>query len=186
MKKIVLLTAMIVMIGAGAFAQVPSKPFNLYAGAGMNMPTSPDGTFKSAYKTGYHGMAAIGLSSMPMMQLVGKVGYFNFASNESGLGNFSAVTFGADARFSFGVPAAPARPFAFAGGGLAHLTVGESSFGAFSVPSVSDNKFYYNVGAGLEFNASPTLKLFVQSTYVGVHSNGESLSFVPLTVGIKF
>ncbi len=186
MKKIVLLTAMIVLIAAGAFAQVPSKPFSLYVGGGMNMPTSPDGTFKSAYKTGYHGMAAIGLGSMPMMQFVGKAEYFSFASDASGLGDFTSMLFGADVRFSLGVPAAPAKPFLFGGGGLAHSKVGETTVGSLTFPSASDNNFYYNIGGGLEFNAGPSLKLFVQTTYVAIHSNGDNLSFVPITVGLKF
>jgi opacity protein-like surface antigen len=186
MKKILLLTAVVVLIGASVFAQVPSKPFSLYVGGGMNLPTSPDNTFKSAYKTGYHGMVGIGLGSMPMMQFVGKAELYSFPSDVSGLGDFSSLMFGADVRFSMGVPAAPARPFVFGGGGLAHVKIGESNAGGFTIPSASDNNFYYNVGAGLEFNASPSMKLFVQTKYVGVHSGGDNLSFIPITVGLKF
>ncbi len=186
MKKIALLTAMLVVIAASAFAQVPSKPFSIYVGGGLSFPVSPDSTFKTLYKTGYHGLVGLGFGTMPIMQFVAKAELHSFSADASDLGNFTVLMFGADVRFAFGVPAAPIKPFVLGGGGLAHVKVGESTIGSITIPSASENKFYYNIGGGVEFNAGSTLKLFVQARYVGFKADEENYAFIPVSVGLKF
>lgn len=199
MKRVLLAIALVFALTAAVSAQVPSSPFSLYVGGAVSMPQSPDG-FKETYKTGYHGFAGVGFSFMPKMQLVGKVEYNTFSydwdNNEwAGLsdgGSESMLMFGADARLSIGVPAAPFKPFLFGGGGFAHMKTEEFSgtdlLLATSVNSTIEDqtKPYFNVGAGAEFKMGPAMSFFAQARYVSVATEGESASFIPLSLGLKF
>ena len=97
-------------------------------------PNSPD-DFSEAYKTGFHGSVGVGFAVMPKMQLVGKVELHRFAvdfdadplmaaENISG-GNNNLLMFGADARYSLSVPAAPIKPFLLGGIGLARISASD-------------------------------------------------------------
>lgn len=198
MKKVLLTVALVFALAAAVSAQVPS-PFSFYVGGAVSVPQSPDG-FKETYKTGYHGFAGVGYSFVPKMQLVGKIEYNTFAfdwdnSGWPGLddgGSQKLLMFGADARFSFGVPAAPFKPFLFGGGGFANVKTDEFS-GTDMVLATSVNssledqtKAYFNVGAGADFKMGPAMSFFAQVRYVSVATEGDAATFIPLSLGLKF
>lgn len=194
MKKLMLLIGAVALLATAASAQAP-VPFSIYAGGLVSIPNSPS-EFKAAYKDGYHGTLGLGIKTMPMTQLVAKVEYHKFAYDQasSGLsgGAQNVWLFGADLRFAMGAPAAPFKPFIFAGGGLSKIMFGEftgtdplaTAVMNSSLPT-DQSKFYYNLGAGLEFKFAPMINLFAQARYVSISTDNQKTSFVPITVGLK-
>ena len=138
----------------------------------------------------------------PNFQVIGKIEYNTFSfdfdntSWATGLtdgGNEKLLMFGADGRFSLGAPAVPFKPFIFGGGGLAHITMSEFEgtdlslvTSANELSDISENKFYFNIGAGAEFKAGPAFSFFAQARYVSVATEGESAAFIPISLGLKF
>lgn len=198
MKKALLVLGVLVLFAMSASAQMPSKPFNLYAGGGMSMPLSPDG-FKDMQKTGYHGMVGIGFNVMPALQVVGKAEYHSLAADHSiyslmlstaesdiSGGTFTPLMFGADARYSFSLPAAPVTPFVLGGLGMARLSFSDVEFTGGTMMFESQTKMYWNVGGGFEFKAGPSASLFVEARYVSIATDGDSIGMLPISLGIKF
>lgn len=196
MKRTLISLALVAALAIPAAAQVPS-PFSIYAGGLMSMPQGPEG-FNEGYKNGWHGFAGVGLSAVPKLQVLGKLEYntfgVDFGSDDtySG-GNINMLMFGVDGRLGFGAPAVPFKPFGFIGLGLANV-----SFGDFEGPSgptldalnasqpESQTKLYWNLGAGVEFKATPVTSFFVQARYVSVTTEGDALGFIPISLGLKF
>ncbi|MFQ6008980.1 MAG: outer membrane beta-barrel protein [Candidatus Zixiibacteriota bacterium] len=195
MKKSLIVFFSVSMLTLSAFAQVPT-PFSLYAGGALSLPNSPDG-FKDSFKTGYHGLVGLGYKMGPSFQLVGKVEYHNFGYDFASLsgvegGNTRMWLFGGDGRFSLDLPAAPIKPFVFAGAGLANVKQSDFSGDLALISSLtpsypeSQNKLFYNLGGGVEFGGGPSFSIFAQFRYVSVSTEGDNTAFVPITVGLKF
>ena len=198
MKKALLVLGVLVLFAISASAQMPSKPFSLYAGGGMTMPMSPD-AFKDMQKTGYHGMVGIGFNAMPALQVIGKIEYhamaadnsiyslmLSTAENDIKGGTFTPLMFGADARYAFSLPAAPIAPFVIAGAGMARLSYSDVEWTGGTMSFDSESKMYWNVGGGFEFKAGPAASLFVEARYVSIATDGEATSMLPISLGIKF
>ena len=195
MKKLLLTLGILVLFALSASAQIPT-PFSFYAGGALSVPSSPEG-FSDGWKTGYHGMAGVGYKMSPKFQLVGKLEYHNFSADVSNYpdldgGNAKIMMYGVDGRFSLGLPMTPIKPFFFGGGGIAHVEWDEFT-GTNLITSTlnsylpeAENKFYYNAGAGVEFAFGPTMNFFVQGRYVSVATEGEKMSYIPITLGLKF
>ena len=196
MKKIILTTALLLLFSVSAMAQVPSKPFNIYGNLGVSLPQSPDG-FKDFYKMGFHGNVGLGISTAPFMQLVGKLGYHYFGPDKDEMGDadldggtFTAITYGVDLRASLGVPTAPIKPFGFAGIGMASMKVGDITSSILDTsPEISETKFYFNFGGGIEFKSGPLMSFFIQASYIGISVDdisSERIVMIPISLGIKF
>ncbi len=200
MKKIPLLLIILLFgVVASTSAQVPGKPFTLYLDAGLNSVSAPD-TFKDLHKLGYHFEGGLGFKVFPFVQVVGKVGLNTIAkdwnltpilSDALSGGNIKIMTFGLDARAAIGAPLAPIKPFAFIGGGYAKLTEDDITIttgvlGDYNISAMDDQtKFYYNIGAGLEFGGGP-FSFFLQARYTSIATDGESIKYIPVSLGIKF
>jgi len=197
MRRSFAIVGCVLVLAVSASAQV-SVPFSVYAGGAFSVPRSPDG-FKDSYKTGLHGLVGLGYKMGPGFQLVGKVEYHKF-SYDFGFFGVSDVTggdtkiwmFGGDGRFSLGLPAAPIKPFVFAGVGLADVQ--QSDFGGNLILAQSlsrtfpekQNRLYYNLGVGVELGGGPAFGFFAQVRYVSIATKGSATAFVPITVGLKF
>ncbi len=195
MKKSLLTAVCVTFFALGVSAQVPT-PFSLYAGGAFSLPNAPDG-FKDSFKTGYHGMVGFGYKMGPGFQLVGKAEYHKFSYDFAGLsevngGDSKMWLFGGDGRYSLDLPAAPVKPYAFAGVGLANIKQsefgGDSSLASSFTPSFpkSKTKMYYNLGGGVELKSGPGFSLFIQGRYVSIATESNNTSFIPITVGLKF
>jgi opacity protein-like surface antigen len=195
MKKSLIVFFGVSMLTLSAFAQVPT-PFSLYVGGALSLPNAPDG-FKDSFKTGYHGLVGLGYKMGPGFQVVGKVEYHNFGSDFSSLsgvegGNTKMWLFGGDARLALALPAAPIKPFVFAGAGLANVKQSDFTGDASLITSLtlsypeSQNKLYYNLGGGVELGGGPSFSIFAQVRYVSVSTEGDNTAFVPITIGLKF
>lgn len=195
MKKPLLTAVCVIAFAFGVSAQVPT-PFSLYAGGALSLPNAPD-DFKNSFKTGYHGLVGLGYKMGPGFQLVGKAEYHKFAFDFAGLsgvdgGDSRVWMFGSDGRLALGLPAAPIKPFVFAGIGIANIKQSEFGGNQFLATELNEalpdtqNKVYYNIGGGVELKFGPSLNLFVQGRYVSVATEGDKTTFVPITVGLKF
>lgn len=196
MKKLYWMILLFLAFAGMAAAQVP-QPFSLYAGGAVSIPQAPD-AFKAGFKTGYHGAIGIGYKVMPNLQVIGKVEYHTFKfdfQGQSGLegGTNKMTLFGADGRYTMGVPAAPLKPYIIGGAGLANIKQSEFSGSNVLAASIlnsiiadSQTKFYYNIGGGVELKSGPAWSMYAQVRYVSIGTAGGSSSFVPITLGLKF
>lgn len=194
MKKLLMALIILIAFSLSANAQV-SQPFTLYAGGAMSWPMSDN--FKAAYKPGYHGMLGIGYKMGPSFELVGKVEYHTFkfdfgdASGISG-GTNKMWMYGVDGRYGLNLPASPISPFILGGAGFANIKASEFEGTSSLVTSLnsynpeSATKFYWNVGGGVQLMSGPKFSLFAQARYVSIATEGETSTFVPVTVGLKF
>lgn len=200
MKKTCIALVVLMALASAAGAQVPS-PFSLYAGGLISMPQSPS-TFKDGFKNGWHGTLGLGWKLMPNLQAVAKAEVHSFGmdfeqvglatSNPNLAGGTNRVMmFGVDGRFGVGVPAAPVKPFALAGIGVAKVDFTEFSGDALATSlnaayPEAQTKMYWNIGAGFELKGTPMFGFFAQIRYVSIATDGEPEKFIPLTLGLRF
>ncbi len=198
MKKVLVTLFVLAMFVATASAQVPAKPFNIYVGGGLTMPT---GDFKTAYNTGFHGMAKVGFSAMPKMEIRFGVDYHLCKANDEFLAyaesyfvinNAEGMTaqimmFGADLKLNLGVPGAPIKPYGIAGLGIASIGYSDLEADEGVLPADSESKFYLEFGGGIEFT-----KFFVQGKitvipgYYEALGEKSALGFLAITGGLHF
>jgi len=200
MKQLVVVVSLLALCVASVGAQVsaPKAPFSIYAGGSMAIPNGPT-EFTDMYKAGYNGFAGLGFKAFPKTQLVAKLEYNQFPFDPIGAtgidgGNTKIFMYGADARMSLAPPAFPLKPFAFVGGGMANMSFDQFSGSNSTLVTAlnttvngwSENKPYFNVGAGFEFMSTPAFSLFLQGRYVSVATTGGATTFVPFSLGLKF
>ena len=147
MKKLLLVLVCIVALASMSSAQTPPKPFSLYVGGLVSVPQSDN--FSDLYNMGWHFSVGLGWKVSPAMQVMPKIEYHNFGFNHDDNplstsasvdgGNLKSWMFGADARYSFGLPAAPMRPFVL--GGLGFASTSLSDFES-TDPLVTSMNFY--------------------------------------------
>jgi len=201
-KTFYLVIALVLVFALTGSAQVPSKPFNIYAGGGLTAPSAPD-LFKDTHKNGFHATAGLGFNAYPFIQLVGKVEYHTMSMDWDEIRTLDALIdagteggkkniwmYGVDARFSLGAPGAPFKPFGLAGVGFASIS--QSDITTVLNPADveaydfdNETKFYFNLGGGIEFQAAPMITLFLQGRYVNIKQDGDNLIMIPITLGIK-
>lgn len=198
MKKVLLTLLVFLAFAFSAHAQAPT-PFSAYVGGLVSMPNTPS-SFSDTWKTGWHATGGLGYKMAPNFQLVGKLEYHTFGFDFGDVdgfsgGNINLLTFGADGRYAFSMPAAPVAPFIFGGAGMANVSFGDMEGSTLATSTFADynttkpesqTKLYYNIGAGAEMKVGPTMKLFVQGRYVNVATDGESIGFIPITLGLRF
>lgn len=200
MKKCIFVVVALFVLTSVVSAQAPT-PISLYVGGAISIPNGPD-EFKDNYKNGYHGFAGLGYKLAPNFQAVGKIELNRFPLDVGSIpsfvgeditgGNNNMLMFGLDGRYSFGLPAAPLKPFIIGGGGLARLSATSLEGTSDLIASLneyqpdSQTKVYFNVGAGVELKAGPMWQLFAQVRYVSVATDGDPASFIPFSLGLKF
>lgn len=193
MKKIMIALAVTLIFAAGASAQV-SSPVSVYLGGLLSVPAG--GNFNAGWGWGYHGWAGVGYKMAPGLQVTGKVEYHDFFFDMFDLvgvegGDTKVWMYGVDGRYTIGVPAIPIKPFVLAGGGIARVTWDEFEGTSLTAATLNEelpdpvNKMYFNVGGGLEFRIVPAFGFFAEARYVSVATEGERMSFVPMSLGFK-
>lgn len=174
MKKVLLTLGLIMVLALGAQAQDAAKKTNFYLGAGLDLPMGDFGDF---FGMGFHGAGALGFNVSPTFQPRAKVEFHTFGSDMDGVdGSISVIMFGGDARFSFAKEGQKMSPFLLGGLGFA-----SSSFN-----DESSTDFYFEFGGGIDIASNSAMTWFVQGRYVSISSDGESSTFIPATVGIRF
>lgn len=197
MKRFLAVLGVVALLATSATAQ-DVKPFSFYLGAGASLP---NGDFSNAYKLGLHASLGFGFNVAPGLQLVPKAEFHTFsidkdvwmaaegATTVDG-GNLNALFFGADLKFAPPMPAAPIKPYLFGGGGFARLQPTdlnyENTLGSGTLAFDAQNKFFWNIGAGLQLGGGPVFSFFLQARYLSVSADDIKYNVIPITAGIKF
>jgi len=157
--------------------------FTVFGGAAL-----PSGDARQDLKTGYTvgGAADLRAPLMPV-GLRGEVVYSSLdAKDTGGAGSASLSDLGGNANVVFWLPSAGTPLTAYLTGGptFAHVTA-KASAGNVS-ESVSDNKWGFNVGAGIDFGlGSLSTRLDVRYRQISM-GDGDSFKTIPITFGITF
>ncbi|HOP06971.1 MAG TPA: outer membrane beta-barrel protein [candidate division Zixibacteria bacterium] len=190
MQKLMIATALVVLLAVSASAQV-SSPIKLYAGGGISFPQTPD-EFSDNFKTGWHGMGGISMLVFPRVSAMGKVMYNQFSNDLDQVdgGELKVTMFGADARVDLGFPTMPIKPIVFGGIGLANVKLASYDISGLTEGDIDfaledQTKFYYNIGGGLEWKLMPAVSAFGQATWITIATDGDNSSFWSLTAGVK-
>ncbi|MEW6413066.1 MAG: outer membrane beta-barrel protein [Candidatus Zixiibacteriota bacterium] len=199
MKKTVLICAVTLLFAVGASAQVPS-PISVYIGGALSVPSS--GNFNAGWQMGYHGMAGVGYKLSKNLMLSGKIEHHTFFFDLADFfgvdgGDTKVWMYGIDGRYTLNLPAIPLKPYVKAGSGIAKIswqefestdpstTLTAAVLNA-GITEASASKVYFDIGGGIELKAIPAFGLFAEARYVSVATDGERMSFVPMTIGLKF
>lgn len=183
MTKRLLVAGSVIAFGLMAFA--PSAQAQFGVSAGISLPT---GEFGDAANTGYsvNGMLGFSVATMPV-GFRAELGYNAWEGKEGTNAEFSTLS--GTGNVIVKVPMMAARPYLIGGigafrgkqeGSINVPGVGVSSY------SVSETKFGYNIGGGIEFGLG-LLKTMVEARWVAVPMDqGADFSYVPITFGIMF
>lgn len=166
---------LLAMFGVGTVLALVAAPANAQmkfaVGAGLSLP---NGDLKTAFKSGFHGMAAgeFALTGAPISIRADGM-YSTFSSKTSGAPSYNLISVSADAKYGF------------APGPISPYILGGPTWGQVSYNSANSSAFGFNVGGGVNFGMS-ALKLFAEARYFSITKNGASTHWIPITVGIHF
>ena len=165
------------IVAAAPVAQAQGyNPFEIGASGGIAFPT---GDLSDAVGTGYNIAIHAGYKSQFMHIGIRAEAAWNQFSLDQGDGNANIPAF--TGNVTYGLPMATGfSPYFIGGAGLYRPNV---EFNGAS--SEAENDFGWNVGGGIKIPLSG-FETFIEARYHSVSTNGRTLSFVPLTVGITF
>ena len=146
----------------------------------------PVGSNADVLEPGYHLAAHVGTQGRPgPIALRLDVAYDRWEL-EDFLANVNSISGTLNAVFYLvGNPVARARPYVLGGPGVYHLRGGFDFNTVGSSLSESATHFGLNGGLGVDFTLGQ-LAPFVEARYHSVYTEGENLSFVPVTFGVRF
>jgi len=202
MKNIFALVALGIALSSTAFSAGSIK-FGLQANVASLNAAEP---LNEAYGFGYGGGAHFDITFVLFsFRLTGD--YISFSPDEqkyktivgrlipgfsaSGLslegGRISVLSFAANVKL--GLPLPFVSPYVTAGGGIANLSASDLTVKyqgvVFAAPAPkSETKSSVNVGIGVDLNVIVTL--YIEAKYTVIFTEGESSSYVPVTIGITF
>ncbi len=169
MISVAIATGAALVLGTTA-ASAQSLTFG--AGGGVTIPT---GDFKTAAKTGWHGIGFIGydLSSGLGLRAEGFYGQNKVKGGGSqnwklagGLGSLS---------------------YAFqTSGSVKPYIIGSAGVFNPKVAGFSETKFTFGGGAGIKLKAGSDANVFLEGRYLSVNTSGSNLNFIPITLGVSF
>ena len=177
-----------VVLGAVLMASAGTAPavaqgaeFSL--GGGVTLPLSD---FGDAASTGFHGLAGVSFlpSGSPVgIQVDGMFQRFGVEGAPDGFdGNFQLIQGTANAVYKFrSSEETKIRPYLIGGVGLYSFKATGDDF----PDTGSETDFGINAGAGFDFKVGAA-GLFLEGRFHNVFSEGESLNFIPVTVGVRF
>ena len=155
----------------GAQAQ-PTEGIRFGVGGGLTMPI---GTYGDFGKAGWH---ALGVLQFPIGQspLHGRVdAMYGQTSHDVGSGSTTLTGATGDLVYHIGDRAASVRPYILGGVGFYNVDAGGGS----------ESKFAFGAGGGILFSIG-TMHAFLEGRYMSVQTSGNSLSFLPITLGLLF
>lgn len=159
-------------------AQAQSVTIGLGGGA-----TIPTGDFKTAAKTGWHGLANIGYN---LPSGLGFRGDFYYGQNnwKAGISGKAKLTGGlANVTYEF-QNAGGIKPYVIGSAGMFN-TKGSASGGGVTITG-SETKFTFGGGAGVKVKAGPKANVFLEGRYLSVQTSGSKTNFIPVSLGVSF
>lgn len=180
MKKIILSLAAVAGIAAAApNAQAQGyNPFEIGASGGIGFPT---GDLGSGTNTGYNIALVLGYKPQLMpVSVRAEAAYNQFGLQGAGGGSINIPSF--TGNLAYELPLGMSfTPYAIGGVGLYRPSaqVGGGS-------SQAENDFGWNVGGGVKIPLSPSFQTYIEARYNSVNSNGNTFTFIPVTVGVLF
>ena len=153
------------------------KPISLGVAGGGALPMSD---MSDVSKTGYNGKVALAIK-LPFIPLGLRVdGAYNGFSSKADNGPKLNVM-SATGNLTWNLPSMGVSPYLIGGAGMYRAVVTGAG-----LPSVSDNKFGWNAGAGINLPLT-VFHAFVEARYNRIPGdNGAKTEFVPVTFGIMF
>ena len=173
---------------ANAQSLVPAvKPVSFGIAGGMSMPT---GDFGDVAKSGYNVSGLLQFQQPTWPVAIRVEGQFQDFSGKGDLEDASAKSIGGLANVLYYFPTkSTVRPYVTGGLGFFHLKTdaGDACSDELGedVCSSSDNKFGYDLGAGLEFQLSG-MSTFIEANWQSIQTEGSATRMIPIRVGIKF
>ncbi len=171
-------------------------------GAALNVPEP----LKTVYGTGYGGGVHLDINLPMVFGIRIAADYTTYAPdndkfrtavadytgrNVSGIeldgGRFNIFSISANAKF--GLPTPVISPYLTGGVGVASISMSDLTVKYQGLPIPSPNvstgtKTALNIGAGVELNL--VLTLYLEAKYTVIFTDGESSSFVPVSLGVTF
>jgi hypothetical protein len=182
---VVLCTVLVLAVSVGA---TELRKTNLYIGAGLGIPT---GDANKGWNVGLHGRGGVGIPTGPNSQIMPMIEYHSFSmdkkdTNASG-GTLSVLMLGLNGKIFFTAERQKTSPYVIGGIGLGIATIGDRvSPGFTGFWGDEETKVYFNFGAGVDFSSKRTSAVFIEARYVTVSTSGWAVTYVPISLGIKF
>lgn len=207
MKKILILTAVIILVSLSVYGQT-TNPIYLGARAGLNLgnatldPDVASGASKSA-RTGIAAGAYSEFGVAEGLAITAEALYVQggFKESESGFeGTFKwdAITVPVNLKYKFAIQNSQVKPFIFGGGNVAFTMKSEFENPDGSTTDYKDSTesvgFGLQFGAGVEYEVSPGVNLFLDGQYgLGLKnldktSGGQSIkpTDIAIMLGLSF
>ncbi len=179
MKKALVLLAMILLVSLSMQAQTATNPIYIGARAGMNLgnvslnPDLPSGVSKSS-RTGLAAgiYAEFGIAeglAITAEGLYSQEGVKLSAGGSDETWKVDFVKVPVNLKYAFNVPNSTVKPFVFGGGHVGFVAKGETEFGGTTndiKDSLESVSFGLQFGAGVSFEVSPGVNLFVDGQYI--------------------
>ena len=175
-NSILSLFAVAGIVAAAPVAQAQGyNPFEIGASGGIAFPT---GDLGDVAGTGYNIGVHVGYKSQFMpIGVRGEAAWNQFGLDAGGNANIPAFT----GNLTYGLPLGTGlSPYLIGGVGLYRPEVEFNG-----ATSNAENRFGWNVGGGIKIPLSG-FETFIEARYNAVSSNGRTLSFIPLVVGVNF
>ncbi len=189
MRKSFVIAVGVVLLLALTALGAEEKKTSFYLGGGISQPS---GTLNDVYKMGYHAVGGVGITVAPGLQF-GPAFHFHTFSLDAGAsgitgGKFTAIVITGEIRYAFPMTNSSLSPYLVGGLGMGTAKIAETEnvpiWG--SLPSVSETKMAFDVGAGMGFKAGAAMSIFIEARYQSILTEGESMSFLPITAGLRF
>jgi len=204
--KIAVAVALVMLTAASAFAAGTTKKMSNDTGTtsgnwtfgiqgGASMPT---GDFGDAASTGWNfgGQADYWMNSQ--WGFGGDVAYHANSGSDTYNAQLVADPFfgpGTEAKFNtiqygvhttYMIPTQGGQMFPYLQGGMGGYNVKSAIEGGLLPGEVSENKFGFNMGAGVDFHASPTMNLGVNGTYHYISADPSALNWFGIEGRVTF
>lgn len=160
---------------ATAQAQVPSvNPLSFGVSGGLSVAS---GDFGDVANAGYNvsGLVGLHLPAMPI-RFRGELQYQRFGFKDVVPITGNSSTLGAMVNAIVQMPTPLVSPYFTGGIGMYHLSATDAD---------SQNKFGYNIGAGISFHLS-SINTFVEADWQSISTDGSAMRTIPVRFGITF
>lgn len=185
MKQSIKILALLSLLAAPiALEAQTTRTISLGVSGGLSLPM---GNLSDGVDAGYNATGHIYFKPSTMkLALRGDVSYDSWKSKSSSSvlsSSLSSLGFTGNGIFYVGESTAAMRPYLLVGGGMYRFKSSATVLGVSRSSTNTDPGI--QGGAGISFNLSG-FSTFLEAKYVNVFGDGENVSFVPISFGIRF